>query len=113
MQPSCDPLRSWDRGRSKRFAKHSRCAHKGYRHPFFLHNAALGSPPPPHIADSVGILPNGGAPVFVTSELSAPGEGRSRLARVNLPEYGTSPIMLPPSTSGGLTDTPRSRTLRR
>src|ERR671910_1011850 len=47
MQPSCDPLHSWDRERSNTAAMSQRCAHKGFRHPFFLHSAPLAITPLP------------------------------------------------------------------
>src|SRR5215208_2284824 len=92
MRPSYDPLQMQDRERSKTAAMLQRCAHKGFRHPFFLHSGALAITSPPHKAYFPGVLPNKGAPVFVTSELSAPGEGRSRLGRRNLPRIRSSEI---------------------
>src|SRR5215211_4918114 len=95
MQPSCDPLRSWDRERSNTVAMSQRFVRKGFRHPFFLHSAASAIAPPPHKAYSLGVFPKG-CPVLVTSELSAPGEGRSRLGRKNLPRIRL-PVTPPPA----------------
>src|SRR5215211_1499745 len=102
MQPSCDPLHSWDRERSNTLAMNQRCAHKGLRHPFFLHSAALAITSPPHEAHSLGVFPKEEASVFATSELSAPCEGRSRLGQNNLPRIRSSSIIVPPSSPLGV-----------
>src|SRR5215208_402389 len=92
MRPSYAPLQRQDRGHSNTHAKRSRYAHKGFHHPFFLHSAALAiTSPPPHKGHSLGVFPKG-AQVLVTSALSAPGEGHSRLGRKNLPRIRPSEI---------------------
>src|SRR5829696_9998889 len=91
MQPSCDPLRSWDRERSNTVAMSQRCAHKGFHHPFFLHSAALAiTSPSPQSVFPRGISERG--PVFATSALSALPASRSRLRRKNLPRICSSEI---------------------
>src|SRR5215216_1160042 len=92
MRPSSDPLQRQDREHSNTLAMSQRCAHKGSHHPFFLHNVALAitSPSPQSVFPSD--IPNKGAQVLVTSALSAPGEGHSRLGRKNLPRIRSSEI---------------------
>src|SRR5829696_1276839 len=92
MLLSCEPLHSWDRERSNTHAKSQRFVRKGFRHPFFLHSAASAITSPPHKAYSLGVFPNKGAQVLVTSALLAPGEGHSRVGRKNLPRIRPSEI---------------------
>src|SRR5215208_3972146 len=92
MQPSCEPLHSWDRGRSNTLAMSQRFVHKEFRRPFFLHSAAsaITSPSPQSVFPRS--IPNKGAQVLVTSAISAPGEGHSRVGRKNLPRIRSSEI---------------------
>src|SRR5215212_144654 len=92
MLPSYDPLRRQDRGHSNTHAKSQRFVRKGFHHPFVLHSGALAITSPSHKVHSLGMFPNG-AQVLVTSALSAPGEGRSRVGRKNLPRIRSSEIM--------------------
>src|SRR5215208_202548 len=95
MQPSCEPLHSWDRGRSNTLAMSQRFVHKEFRHPFFLHSAAsaITSPSPQSVFPRS--IPNKGAQVLVTSAISAPGEGHSRVGRKNLPRIRSSVMRSP------------------
>src|SRR5215203_506018 len=68
-----------------------RCAHKGFRHPFFPHSAALAITSP----SLQSVFPKGG-PVLVTSALSDPTEGRRHHGGGNLPRIRSS-VMPPPA----------------